>query len=416
MDKEKIKAKIKELQQKRALERGKVEKADDFEKLEEIRKEIKNIDLEMRKLEMELEEIDKTETGDALVQSRSLNNEEVRGVNFTKIETEEKDTKEERQLNKRQKEVLERTWALTVLNRSNEISKEERSVLGTITTTDKTFVEATAGQHGHNNAGVLIPTTIMTDVLERIKEESPILKDILVKQMKGITRFPYKKESKGTGFIDENKDGDKKVNDYTIEFGYIDLIPIRLAVTATLTMEMLKLTPEEFVEYIKNEMVEDLTIKMVEGIYYGSQRDEFTGIIPEATLKVENEANLLLALKKGLNLLPRGSRKKAKIYMSSVMKNELMFTLDNNKRPIFGPFNAKDILSIALRNAEEDPYLKPMDIVIGRPDHYILNQIDNFEIISEVKGKDGVVELTAQGFMAGKPIPGKFVYVKIPSA
>lgn len=411
MHKDLIRKELKDIQAKKEELRNNIETMKTKEEVEKYDKEIRSIVEKENKLQDELDEIVRNDEGDAILPETKLTDEQIRSLK--PIYT----AGEEQQMKKRyDRNVIERAWALKVLQRENEMVAEERAALESLITTTKTFTPATSTTVGQSNAGVLIPTSIMIDILNEVKNESPLLKDISIKHLKGIARYPYKKESKGGKFEEENKEGKNKNESYEINFDFLDLIPIRLAVTATMTMEMLNMTPEEFVAYIKEEIILDLTDKLINGVIYGSGKDQFKGIIPEATLKVENEADIYLAIKKGLNLVPKNRKQNSKVYISEEMANELFFTEDTNKRPKVNPINSLGLKQIATKQIEIDPYLKANDIIIGNAKDYILNNSLDFEMGEERYFSKGVVDYTAAGMFAGAPIPGKFVYIKVPNA
>ena len=239
MHKDLIRKELKDIQAKKEELRNNIETMKTKEEVEKYDKEIRSIVDKENKLQNELDEIVRNDEGDAIIPETKLTEEQIRSLK--PIYT----AGEEQKMNKRyDKNVIERAWALKVLQRENEMVAEERAALESLITTTKTFTQATSSTVGQSNAGVLIPTSIMVDILEEVRNESPLLKDIPMKNLKGIARYPYKKESNGGKFEEENKEGKNKNESYEINFDFLDLIPIRLAVTATMTMEMLNAKPD----------------------------------------------------------------------------------------------------------------------------------------------------------------------------
>ena len=97
---------------------------------------------------------------------------------------------------------------------TKEEQEELRALGDAVTTTATTFVEATANVSGVNNGGLLIPTSVRTDILKVIEEQSPFYRDIRKLAVAGNIDLPFMDSSDDAEWVTENEDTSNEGAEY----------------------------------------------------------------------------------------------------------------------------------------------------------------------------------------------------------
>lgn len=301
--------------------------------------------------------------------------------------------------------------------RGKKFNEAETRALGSaLTTTATDFVTATAEVNGVNNAGVLISTNLILDLLREEGKLSPILADISVTSVPGLSEWPYRKsrdkaKSKAQGA--EGKDNQMEWGKLTGTKGYLQtIIPV--------TDEVLALTDFDFGSYILNQILEDFNEDSVEELIYGTGSDNrIKGVTVGAIAAVAAgyaAGEALDSIIAGIKKLKGKYRRGAKIYVAQDVYDEIFFAVDQNgnfKYPVLN--NSQGISSLGPIRVELDENLLDGDFLIGNINKfYKVNSLIPTRIETERKARFGITEWVASSYVAASPlvIAGETVFVK----
>lgn len=301
-----------------------------------------------------------------------------------------------------------------ITNTPIELSAKEKRALGVaVTTTSTTYTAPSADANGVNNGGVFIPQNVLYDLLELEESDSPFLKDVSPKNIKGALIFPYVMEdSNGTG---KGKKETVAANDRSIKWGKLTLAQGNYPLTIEVTMELLAMTDEDFANYLLADLSNEIDMLLANEALYGTGTDDCIagvtkGAIQGTAYTAGKEAD---AIKTGLLALSKRARKGAKVYVSRSMALTMAFEKDRDGRYIFPIYNNDGITSIATVPVVVEEGLADGDFLIGNAKNYILNFVKHTEVYPELHGKTRVIEYTAHLMVAGKAAPNKFYYGKL---
>lgn len=412
MHKDLIRKELKKLQEEKKELRENIENIQNKEDAEEMGEEIRNISEKEMQLRNKLDEIVSNDEGDAIIPETKLTDEQIRSLKPVYRNEEEKQVRSKEDW--LESEDYKNAFAKVLMRKKHTLTNAEKRALDSVTTTNTNFVEATSTVLGENNAGLFIPKSINTEILERVSLESAIFNDINKYNIPGEINFPYKDHSKGVSEKKETENNDT----YVIKFKNLNIGQAEISTTALVSWKTEKMTVKSFLKYFTDEIVKDMKIKLINSVIYGKGTDtELTGITNgEETYKIENESDVYNAINKGLNKLSKEDRAAAKIYISEEIARNMLSAKDSNGRPFYSMINGETIKSILNKKAEIDNYLEATDIIIGNPAEYKFNQLADSELIIETKGRERRNEYTAYTLVGGKPVPKKWVYIKMPSA
>ena len=411
MHKDLIRKELKKLQEEKKELRKNIENIQNKEDAEKMGEEIRNISEKEMQLRNKLDEIVSNDEGDAIIPETKLTDEQIRSLKPVYIHEEEKQVRSKEDW--LESEDYKNAFAKVLMRKKHTLTNVEKRALESVTTTNTNFVEATTTVVGENNAGLFIPKSINTEILERVSLESAIFNDINKYNIPGEVNFPYKDYSKGVSEKKETENNDT----YVIKFKNLNIGQAEISTTALVSWKTEKMTVKSFLKYFVDEIVKDMKLKLINGVIYGKGTDtELTGITNgEETYKIENESDVYNAINKGLNKLSKEDRAAAKIYISEGIARNMLSAKDSNGRPFYSMINGETIKSILNKKAEIDNYLEETDILIGNPAEYKFNQLADSELIIETKGRERRNEYTAYTLVGGKPVPKKWVYIKMPS-
>lgn len=297
--------------------------------------------------------------------------------------------------------------------RNKGFNDVEKRALGTsLTTTAATFVEATSDVDGVNNAGVMISTSIVLDLLKEEGLLSPILRDVVLTRVPGLVDFPYRKtrtkanyKAEGAAGIDNQYEWDKLSGSK----GYLQvIIPV--------TDEVKALTDFDFGSYIVNLMLQDISDDWAGEIVYGSAAtDHIKGITYGATAAVAGgytTGKEIDALITGLKLCTGKFRKGAKIYVAQDVMDSILFLVDDNNNfryPVFN--NTAGITSIGPWRVEVDEALSSGDFIIGNVSKYFkANELIPIRLETDRIARRGITEYIASTLCSTVPFAGAFIH------
>ena len=380
----------------RKAELRKILESDANANLDEIEKELRDLDTEMQGLERRKAIASGINTGS--IEGLPVNNPVA-----SRGSKEPTFTKE----NVLSSPEYRTAWAKTLMQR--KLSEVEKRALETaMTTTATEFVAATSETDGINNGGLFIPTDINTALMEAISLVSPIFRDAARTAIPGLLKFPYKKTASGA----KNKKETEQTADGSIEWAELTLGLSEISETIRVSWKLEAMAVEEFISYITAELIEQVQDKAVTELIYGSGSEQLKGATVDA-IKHEYTGTALDGIGETLEKLGKKQKIGAKIYVAQSIVEEISFTKDNNGNYIFTPINGVGVKSVATYPVEVDPYLKDGDFVIGNVKRYYrLNVVEPISIAKDSSGKKRANDYTAYTIMGGAAQPNTLAYGK----
>lgn len=300
-------------------------------------------------------------------------------------------------------------WAKTLMHRSLD-EVEKRALETAMTTTSTTYVEPSANADGVNNGGLFIPTNINTALLEAISLISPIFRDVARTNIPGLLKFPYKVKASGA----KNKKETEATADGAIQWADLVLSQSEICETIRVSWKLERMSVDGFIEYITNELIEQVRDKTVTELIYGKGGDEELKGATVGALTVTHEGSPLDAFNKAFGKLGKKEKIGAKLYVSRSIIESVSFEKDDNGAFVFNPINSVGVKSIATYPVEVDPYLNDGDFIFGNlKRHYRLNVVEDISIAKDSSGKKRANDYTAYCIMAGAAQPSTLVYGKV---
>lgn len=311
--------------------------------------------------------------------------------------------------------IYRTAWAKALMARPLNI--EERKAinqvnsraLGTaLSTTSETYVEATALVDGVNNGGLMIPSSVATDLLNEVSLNSPILNDINITSIKGNISYPYMKSITEASFKIEgesNVDGQFELAEFT-------LTGKEISETIPVTWKLESMTPDSFITYLINELRDLITEKLANGAIYGTGINEINGISnTELQADYNDGDNLIDHLAKSILLIPKRKRSGLKIYISDEMFTDLGLQKDGAGGYVY-PQNGNGLLKILGKHEIiAEPYLQKDDFIIGNlSKYYKMNENEPFKTVKDVSGKKRINEYTSYAIVDGNFEPNTLVF------
>lgn len=357
---------------------------------------------EVESLTQERDEINKE-----IIQRKASGTEENNPFEAPKTEN----RKEESTLNLSKREKL--ALAIGKQVRNKPFTEVEKRALGTaLTTTATAYVVATGSADGVNNAGVFVATKPVLDLLKEEGKLSPILSDIVMTHVKGMTTFPYRKSRSSANYKEEGKDGtDGQMEWATLEGkkGYLQTIIV-------VTDEVQALADIDLGEYIVDQMLQDITEDWANELIYGTGTGTaVTGITKDAIGATYVKDKELEGITDALKKLTGQYRRGAKIYVAQDVYDVIRFARNSKGDYLYPLFNNQSgIYSLGETTIEVDENLKAGEFVIGNVAKYFkVNGLIPLRIETERKARGGCTEYVASQFAATAVVPNAFVYGKL---
>ena len=141
---------------------------------------------------------------------------------------------------------------------------------------------------------------------------------------------------------------------------------------------------------------------MTNGVLYGTGTNQPTGALNG--LSAVKGSNVIDAVLNAYKSLGEDFRIDAKSYISSSYAIDLVGYKDaNGNYPFLQGLKSTDVISI-----EEDPYLKATDILVGNPENYVLNTVEDITVTREPKVTARRNVYASYAIYDGKPMPNAF--------
>lgn len=291
-------------------------------------------------------------------------------------------------------------WAKKLLNYSEDkFTEEELRALGdAVTTTATQFVAAAAETNGINNGGLLIPTSVRTDILNLVSEQSPFYRDIRKLQIAGNVDLPYLHSADDAEWYTESTE----TKNEGMEFKSIKLTGFDLAKDIVVTWKLESMAPESFISFITEELSIKIGKALVNAIMYGDGSNKPKGAINGlSAIEGDDPIDTIVQTYKSLS---NDARIGAKAYISTNVNIDIVGYKDANGNYPF----LNGLSSTKLLNIEVDPFLKDGDIIVGNPRNYVLNEVEQLSIARESTVKGRKTTYAAYSIVDAQPKPSCF--------
>lgn len=399
---------IQKIEERKKELAGLIQDAKTSEELEELRKQVDEINAEVPDEEPKVEE--KAPEGENAPEGEKAPEAEAQVVeekNLIRVGTETivpiGNVKEERTMGKY--DVETRAWAKKVLGRKDFTEEEERALGDAVGTTATTFVESAADTQGINNLGLLIPTSITTALLERAAKESPIWRDIRKLNVNGNVDVPYLYAADEAGwYVELNNTANESQ-----EYKKITLVGRELAKNIEITWKADQMTVDGFISFVVDELYEKMFKAKVNAAIYGlgSGSNQPTGIT-NGLNPVTTGATPIDTIADTKATLNEDAKVGAKIYISPAVADAIRYYKNSEGNYPF--------LAGLPSGIEEDPFLKNTDIVIGNMRNYVWNEQEAIRLDRDINIKGRTVVYSAYQVVDGGAKINSFAYGKYTEA
>jgi HK97 family phage major capsid protein len=372
----------------------KLDAAKTEEELKEIRSQLEslnNVEEKKKQLISEIEERDLIRNTQNEIETRK----------FVKVD-EMNDKKGEKAEKRSLAEILKspeyRTaWAKTLLNRKLD-EKEERALGDAVTTTATEYTASAAETQGINNGGLFIPTDVRTDMLRIIEETSPFLRDVRKLAVSANIDMPYLNAADDAEWYAELED----TKNEGAEYKSLSLTGHELAKQVEITWKLEAMAVEEFIAFITKELANKMARALATAVLYGDGDKKPTGALKDA-IKVTG-TEVIETMINTYAQLPSEMKVGAKAYLSSALAIQVVGFKDNNGNyPYLQGLN-----KTALFEVEVDPFLKDEDMIVGNPQNYVLNTVQQISVNQEKKITQRRTTYSTYAIYDGKPYPKAF--------
>lgn len=400
---------LKEIEEKKAELRNKINDAKSEEELEELRKQAEELNKEVPSEE---KEITHEEERRLIADTENLEQRKVE-ILGTLAKREERKLKEFTKFNVLKSDEYRSAWAKKLMCKADsEFTEDEKRALGVaLTTTATTYTAPASGTDGVNNGGLFIPETVSMEILKEVELESPFLRDVAKTYVRGLITFPYKKQGSGAEWVTEGTDNNLESD----EWATLTFTQMELSKTIRITWKLEEMAVEDFINYIVEEVAREMRENLADKPFYGNGTNEIAGITLSGNninAEYETTVNSLDAIKAGIAKLPKRKRAGAKIYVAEDIALDIAFMKDSNGTYLNNPVNGVALKSIARYPVEVDPFLKDGDFIIGNARYYKMNFNENLSVSKDVIGRSRVNDYTGYCVVGGAPVPNSFVYGK----
>lgn len=392
---------IQEIEERKKELAGAIQDVKTTEELEELRKQVEEINAVVPDDDEEEKEEKKEEEEKPVAPTCSCNCNEEREL--IRVNAEEVvpigNFKEERKMTNSKYSAETRAWAKKCLGR-NDFDEEEKRALGdAVTTTATTFVESGADAQGVNNGGLFIPKEVRMELMEQIDEMSPFFRDIRKIQVNGNVDLPYIYASDDANWYAELN---CTVNE-GVEYKALQLTGWELAKDVVLTWKVEDMSVDSFVTFVIEELVHKMGTALINAVIYGTGSSQPTGAIYGAVAVTDGDTPIDTIIN-AYNTLAEADRRGAKVYVSTTVRVAMVGYKDQNGNyPFLQGLAGTDLFTI-----ETEPFLQNNDIIVGNPRNYILNEVTPLRVDWERTVKCRQTRYGAYGIYDGKPKPNAF--------
>lgn len=282
------------------------------------------------------------------------------------------------------------------------------SPTGPLTTTSEAFVAQVEGTIGQNNGGVFIPKEVSDRFLNEIALGSPILEDTYKMSAPGITSFPYEIQAG-----DAEWKGETDCNDLeAIQWGSIAMVAQEVSKTIRVTWKLEAMTPDSFIDYLFREMRNKMQEALATGEIYGTGTNQLNGYAnSDLTVTVAAADNLIDALVKSVNELPKNRRMGAVLYVSDALAQEIALQKDSNGDYVIPPINGASISKLGTLPVKVDPFLNDNNFIVGNLNRdAVLNTHEPLSITKDIMGRCRVNDYTAYAIYSNAYKPNAIVF------
>ena len=395
-----------EIEEKRKELLQKIEDAKSQEELDEVRKAVAELnaivpDDEDEKKEEVKEDV--KEEAEEVKEEKPTTPEEERTL--IRVGSEDivpvGNIKEERKMEKkfnRASEEYRNAWAKTLMG--VELDEEEKRALGdAVGTTATTYVASAGGTQGINNVGLLIPTAVVTALLERADRESPIWRDIRKLGVNGNVDVPYLYEADNASFYAELAPTANEGQEYK----KITLVGRELAKDIEITWKADQMTVDGFINFIVDELYEKMFKAKVTAVIYGtgSGYNQPTGLTNglDAITTGDTPIDTIANTKATLSV---DAKVGARVYVSTAVADAIRYYKNSEGNYPF--------LMGLPAGIEEDPFLQNNDIVVGNMRNYVWNEQEPIRLDRDISIKGRTVIYSAYQVVDGGAKVGAFAY------
>lgn len=371
----------------------KLDSAKTKEELEEIRSQLDNLEVEEEKKQL-ISEIEERE----LVRNTQNEVETRKFVKVDNMNNEKEKKSEKRSLAEILKSPEYRTaWAKTLLNRKLD-KQEERALGDAVTTTATEYTASAAETQGINNGGLFIPTDVRTDMLRIIEETSPFLRDVRKLAVSANIDMPYLNAADDAEWYAELED----TKNEGAEYKSLSLTGHELAKQVEITWKLEAMAVEEFIAFITKELANKMARALATAVLYGDGDKKPTGALKDATKVTGTE--VIETMINTYAQLPSEMKVGAKAYLSSALAIQVVGFKDNNGNYPY----LQGLDKTALFKVEVDPFLKDEDMIVGNPQNYVLNTVQQISVNQEKKITQRRTTYSTYAIYDGKPYPKAF--------
>lgn len=361
--------------------------------LEEIRSQLDNLEVEEKKKQL-ISEIEERE----LVRNTQNEVETRKFVKVDNMNNEKEKKSEKRSLAEILKSPEYRTaWAKTLLNRKLD-KQEERALGDAVTTTATEYTASAAETQGINNGGLFIPTDVRTDMLRIIEETSPFLRDVRKLAVSANIDMPYLNAADDAEWYAELED----TKNEGAEYKSLSLTGHELAKQVEITWKLEAMAVEEFIAFITKELANKMARALATAVLYGDGDKKPTGALKDATKVTGTE--VIETMINTYAQLPSEMKVGAKAYLSSALAIQVVGFKDNNGNYPY----LQGLDKTALFKVEVDPFLKDEDMIVGNPQNYVLNTVQQISVNQEKKITQRRTTYSTYAIYDGKPYPKAF--------
>lgn len=396
---------IQEIEERKKEIAGLIQDAKSMEEIEELRKQVDEINNEIPDEEDKAEEVKEEEPKVEEPKAPTCNCNEERDL--IRVGSEEiipiGNIKEERKMVKEKYSAETRAWAKQCLGRNDYDEEEKRALGDAVTTTATTFVASGENTQGINNGGLFIPTEVRMELMEQIEEMSPFFRDIRKLAVKGNVDLPYLFEGDDANWYAELNCTVNEGNEYR----NLQLTGWELAKDVVLTWKTEDMTVESFVTFVIEELTRKMGTALINAVIYGDGQNKPTGAIYGLTAVTTGDTPIDVIIN-AYGQLAEDKRRGAKVYVSTSVKMAMVgYKDENGNYPFLQGINGTDLFSI-----ETEPFLTGNDIIVGNGMRYILNEVTPLRVDWERTVRCRQTRYGAYGVYDGKPQPGGFVYAE----
>lgn len=391
---------IQEIEERKKELAGLIQDAKTTEELEELRKQVAEINETLpEEDEAKVEEVKEEKEEQPVAPTCACNEER----EIIRVGAEEivpiGNFKEERKMTNSKYSAETRAWAKKCLGR-NDFDEEEKRALGdAVTTTATTFVQATANANGVNNGGLFIPKEVRMELMEQIDQMSPFFRDIRKINVNGNVDLPYIFASDDANWYAELN---CSVNE-GVEYKALQLTGWELAKDVVLTWKVEDMSVDSFVTFVIEELVHKMGTALINAVIYGTGSSQPTGAIYGATAVTTGDTPIDNIINT-YNSLSQDDRRGAKVYVSTAVRVAMVgYKDENGNYPFLQGLAGTDLFTI-----ETEPFLTGNDIIVGNPRNYILNEVTPLRVDWERTVKCRQTRYGAYGIYDGKPKPNAF--------